>query len=237
MAPLLFSLMPNLLKASSAFEELLFLDFDGVLQTPALADWQEMEFIHELEDILQIRPELFVVVVSTHREDKSLEEVKALLPASVASRVVGVTPVRADGRADGGRQREIEDWLSAHPGCSTWVAVDDDARLYEQGCPWLVPTHAWIGWQDHTTEQVLAVLEGQPGPLSNAAQAPGGQRMLAKMSAMPAPVTFKVASEGKGPSTARAPSADAKTQPPSARKSRPKPFPKWKQVLNGLLKR
>lgn len=222
--------MSDLLKSSTAFEELLFLDFDGVLQTPALADWQEMEFVNELESLLLSRPELFVVVVSTHREGKSLEGVKALLPASVAARVVGLTPVRADGRADGGRQREIEEWLSASPGCRSWVAVDDEARLYEPGCPWLVPTHAWIGWQCSTTEQILAVLEGRPGPLSKltpAQEAGQGQGKRAKKEER-SPTTFTADAAYATPAGLRA---------PSSKKPSPKPSPKWKKILNGLLSR
>ncbi len=137
---------------------LLFLDFDGVLQTPAWADWREMALCSELEQLLRELPSLRVVVTSTHREGRTLEGIRAMLPHAVAAKVVGTTPVQATGRADGGRQIEIETWLSAHPDVTQWVAVDDEARLYTRGCAWLVQTSKYEGWDELVTSQVRAAL-------------------------------------------------------------------------------
>lgn len=144
----------------------LFLDFDGVLQTPALDGWLEMELCHELIALLNRCPALSVVVTSTHREGRSLEDVKLLLPAEIACRLVGLTPIRADGRAAGGRQREIEDWLMANPAVTRWVSVDDERHLFQESCRWAVFTHPWVGWQESTTDAVCAVLTagGKPQP-------------------------------------------------------------------------
>lgn len=133
----------------------LFLDFDGVVQTPALSDWLDMEHCGGLRTLLSAVPELDVVVTSTHREGRALESVRALLPEDIAPRVTGATPVTPMGRADGGRQAEIETWLELNGGHRLWVAVDDETHLYRPGCPTLVSTNKYIGWNDETTYKLL----------------------------------------------------------------------------------
>jgi hypothetical protein len=137
------------------------LDIDGVLQTPALQDWQEMEHAGAVIELLAEMPHLGVLVSATDRETSSPAEVVAMLPAEIARRVVGVTDVTKGGRSDGGRQAEIEAWLAAHPHITTWVAVDDEACLFRQECPWLVQTYKWMGWTDDTTQGVRALLAGR----------------------------------------------------------------------------
>lgn len=138
---------------------ILFLDFDGVVQTPALTHWQEMEHCQGLRDLLQAIPELEVVVTSTHRDGRDLAGVRALLPDDIALRVVGATPVTPLGRADGGRQDEIEAWLQELGGPATWAAVDDEKHLYDPGCAHLVLTNKFLGWDEQTTEAVVRVLD------------------------------------------------------------------------------
>jgi hypothetical protein len=137
----------------------LFLDFDGVLQTPACGDWHEMALCAELEGLLDDFPALGLVVCSTHREGRDLRGVARLLPKPLAARVVGVTPVQATGRSNGGRQAEIETWLAAHPSVYTWAAVDDEGFLYRDSCPWLVQTNKYLGWNEETTHAVRAKLQ------------------------------------------------------------------------------
>lgn len=141
-----------------AVTDVLFLDFDGVLQTPALDDWEEMAHCHGLLALLQAIPELGVVVTSSHREGRNLAGIRRLLPPSIARRVIGSTPLTPGCRAHGGRQAEIEAWLAAHPAVERYAAVDDEARLYAQGCSWLVLTHPLIGWNEDTSESLLVLL-------------------------------------------------------------------------------
>lgn len=139
------------LTAERPTAQILFLDFDGVLQTPALDDWQEMELCDELIAILEEFPHLSIVVSSTHREGRNLAGVRRLLPDKIAQRVIGFTPVTPRGRAAGGRQTEIELWLAAHPEKVVFAAVDDETHLFQADCDWLVPTHPLIGWNFDTT--------------------------------------------------------------------------------------
>jgi hypothetical protein len=131
--------------AQSRDRSVLFLDLDGVVQTPALEHWLDMEHCDGLRAVLRAQSDLVVVVTSTHREGRALDSVRSLFPPDIGARVVGVTDVTALGRAPGGRQREILSWLSVHPEMSTWVAVDDEAHLYCEVCPWLVLTNKWVG--------------------------------------------------------------------------------------------
>ena len=166
MQPLHALLAPALpaLQSDALPPAVLFLDFDGVLQTPALDDWREMEHCALLEALLMEFPELNVVVTSTHRELRTVADVQGLLPDAVGRRVVGLTDVPAMGRANGGRQAEIEAWLRSHPSVQRWVAVDDERRLYREGCPWLVLTHPYVGWDEQTSDAVrrLASIERVP---------------------------------------------------------------------------
>ncbi|WP_428423219.1 HAD domain-containing protein [Methylibium sp.] len=81
----------------------LFLDFDGVLQAPALDDWREMALCDELQALLDELPQLALVVASTHRDGRNLVGIQRLLPPRIAQRVIGATPVTPRGRALGGR--------------------------------------------------------------------------------------------------------------------------------------
>jgi hypothetical protein len=142
--------------ASQTRYSILFLDFDGVLQTPSLEGWEEMEHCDGLMAALATVPKLRIVVTSTHREDKSVSDVARMLPPFAAQRVAGVTPVTSLGRARGGRQAEIEAWLRRNSGIAgQYVAVDDEPHLYEPGCPWLVRTRPLVGWDDLTTKHVV----------------------------------------------------------------------------------
>lgn len=136
---------------------LLFLDFDGVLQTPALEGWLTMELTGGLENLIRQNPLLQVVVTSTHREGKTLEDLRLLLPKQIGARVIGATEVSATGRANGGRQLEIENWLERHEGFSSWAAVDDEPHLFRTGCPWLITTNKYLGWSEETTRAVRAI--------------------------------------------------------------------------------
>jgi len=141
--------------------EVAFVDTDGVLQTPSLSDWREMEHAGALIELLAERPGLAVVVSATDRETSTAEQILEQLPEEIARRTVGFTEVTRGGRGAGGRQAEIESWLKRNPQVTRWVAVDDEAYLYRPDCKWLVATFKWMGWTDDTTEAVRSVLEGR----------------------------------------------------------------------------
>lgn len=125
----------------------LFLDFDGVLHplwTPApFNDWQlEVTFgptpyagpffLHAsaLDSVLSpFLEHMEIVVSSTWGKDRTLEELRRLLPASIAARVVDAVhhhlPPTTETRS---RLEEISWYLQnirPHQG-SLWLALDDD---------------------------------------------------------------------------------------------------------------
>jgi hypothetical protein len=72
---------------------LLFLDFDGVLrrkQAPLYC--VEQTLLDRLVVSLREYPEVSVVITSSWTEAFSLEEIKRLFPADIASRILGKTP-------------------------------------------------------------------------------------------------------------------------------------------------
>lgn len=204
--------MPLLNNQSPAIS-ILFLDFDGVLQTPAVENWQEMEHTGELAAVLSCLPHLKIVVTSTHREGKSLAELRQMLPQPIASRVIGATAVTAQGRANGGRQAEIELWLSNQPNVTSWVAVDDEAHLYQKSCKQLVLTHKWLGWTEQTTHDVLEKLRvGQTstGIVAAPRLASAVHRCLPSMNSMSSPCLTNTGSAGQ---SGRRPSAQSSNWP------------------------
>jgi hypothetical protein len=122
---------------------ILFLDFDGVLHpfpTPTdPASW--FCNLPRLESVLRDFPTVLIVVTSTMREAYPLPELAKLFAADIAPRVVGMTPVlqiRSLADVEAVREREIEAYLTELPERAPWVALDDDAALYQRDCRQLV---------------------------------------------------------------------------------------------------
>lgn len=140
----------------------LFLDIDGVLQTPSLGDFIEMEHQPTLEAWLLEQPSVSVVLTSSHREGLNLEQLKARFSSPVAQRIVGMTAQSPLGRAYGGRQREIEDWMKTAPVPNApWVALDDEALLFDPSCNRLIHTHPWTGLLPEHLDEAWSVLTGR----------------------------------------------------------------------------
>lgn len=139
---------------------LLFLDYDGVLQTPRRAHWREFEFLPQLESILRRYPGLAVVVSSTHRYQKSLESLRLAYSADVAARVVGATPDLPLGNADGGRFEEIRQWRCANA-CEQvpFLALDDEPRRYPRECKELFLLSPYGGLDDFAAERLREALD------------------------------------------------------------------------------
>ena len=128
---------------------IIFLDFDGVLH-PDPCPRPELLLceLPRLENVLRDFPQAQIVVSSTWRETRSLDELKSLFAPDVASQVIGVTPVSSD--LDHvvysyHRQAEIEAWLRVNRSPWDRFAVIDDR-------PWLfTPFYAPLLKCDPTT--------------------------------------------------------------------------------------
>jgi hypothetical protein len=139
---------------------LIFCDYDGVLQTPKLADFIPFEFLSNLEKALIAFPGTGVVVSSSHRAGKTLQDIRQDFSPYLASRVLGATPSLPCGRANAGRYMEIIQWLSSnHHERTPWLALDDEAWLYPKGCERLVQVHPYVGLQDMYLDALTIRLE------------------------------------------------------------------------------
>lgn len=115
---------------------ILFLDFDGVLSPGSSGT---LRHAADLARLLEPYPDVRVVLSTNWRETEPLQHLKDGLDPALAERVIDATPVLPGNREPGGRQREIEAWLSQHP-ASSWLALDDMPDLYQPNCPWLFAT-------------------------------------------------------------------------------------------------
>ncbi|MCV2361637.1 hypothetical protein LNV08_21950 [Paucibacter sp. TC2R-5] len=111
---------------------LLFLDFDGVLHKYGCKPADLFTRLPLLEAWLQLHPGVDVVVSSTWRLTRSLDELRSHFSAGIRSRIVGVTPKLAgDSPERFSREAEVAMWLrqSALP-WRPWAALEDQAWLY-----------------------------------------------------------------------------------------------------------
>ena len=104
----------------------LFLDFDGVLHPdPPNSTAPLFCRAHVLHDWLEHHPEVSVVISSTWRLSRSLQQLQALF-AEWGDRIIDMTPDIPS--ADYQRQHECDAWMREHAQpWATWVALDDRA--------------------------------------------------------------------------------------------------------------
>ena len=134
-------------------QRLLFLDIDGVLH----ADHeQQLARLPVLEQYLAQMPDVRIVISSTWREDFSLAELQALFSPAFQHQIIDVTPSLSIGYDQGGRQREIEQFLQ-HPACSgsAWLALDDWRSFFDADCPQLLWIDPVTGFQPEHGEALI----------------------------------------------------------------------------------
>jgi hypothetical protein len=130
---------------------LLFLDFDGVLH-PVLGPL-EMHVcrLSVLESVLRQAPQVRIVISSTWRLFFGMSELRAVVSADIAARIVGATPPPDDEP----RHAEIMRYLKQHATHATeWVAVDDAVEEFPRGCPYLIRCDARSGLTDTVAREL-----------------------------------------------------------------------------------
>ncbi len=154
----LASRMPDILML------ILFLDFDGVLHPEFCRESKhfvcEPYLISALEGI-----DVEIVVSSTWRTLRPLDEIRARLSAAVASRIVGAT-ARYSQLADVPsrlalyeREAECVAWLKTNrPAWTRWLAVDDRAWLFRPFCANLFLVDGKRGLTEGSSSQLRARL-------------------------------------------------------------------------------
>lgn len=112
---------------------ILFLDFDGVLH-PEPSYQNDEPFCRRplFESVMRDFPKVEIVISSTWRETRTIDQLRALFSEDIAARILGVTPnwknlpelVSVIGQYP--RHVEIEGWLRQHQrSWESWVALDD----------------------------------------------------------------------------------------------------------------
>lgn len=123
---------------------MLFLDFDGVTHPEGAGQKRLFEHLPAIESVLLAHPQVRVVVSSTWRLLRPVEELRRLFNPLLARQIVGKTPWIDDGHAFP-RERECIQWLRSHAApWTTWVALDDRPWLFRPFCPQLI-TVPWKG--------------------------------------------------------------------------------------------
>lgn len=116
----------------------LFLDFDGVLHhffpLPDESDERNKKFafLPDFEATIRSLPiPVKIVISSSWRVERSLEELRSFFSPDIAALIVGKSPVVQGSNAPGGRLRETLAWLDANDlKDAPWVGIDDIPELY-----------------------------------------------------------------------------------------------------------
>lgn len=133
---------------------ILFLDFDGVLHPDPC--WDEailLQHLPRLESVLRDFPAVEIVISSTWRDTRTLDQLRSYFSPDIAARIIDVTPNWRDLTdlceilgSTYVRQVEIEGWLraSGRP-WEQWVALDDKAYWFRPFLPNLIRCDASTG--------------------------------------------------------------------------------------------
>lgn len=136
--------------------KLIFLDFDGVLHPDGVALFSQRAL---LESYLGQMPAAEIVISSSWRETEPLAQLRSYFSPQIHERIVGVTPSLDGGYDSGGRQLEILAFMESedlNAQNSSWVALDDVAHFFQDGCPNLILTDSSKGFSDSEGELLLA---------------------------------------------------------------------------------
>lgn len=154
--------------------KVLFLDFDGVLNSEASFRWEKRKkTIHiantlspiacsNLQHILEQDRDVKIVISSTWRKIHTMVELQNILNSYgvEAARIIGKTPLTFSGD----RGREIRQWLEDNPNVTKYVIIDDDTdagnalNMYDEKTDTFVPDTKGI-FIDTTWEDGLLIVQ------------------------------------------------------------------------------
>lgn len=138
---------------------IIFLDFDGVMHPPNCPSRRFFEKLPLLERLLRPYRDVQIVVASSWRRTRTLDELRDLFSPAMRPRVVGATPVLKWQGGPGHRQKECLAWLAKFAPDATWIAMDDEAALYEPGRVIVCDAAAGLGASE--IEQLQCWLSGR----------------------------------------------------------------------------
>ncbi|MFI8619274.1 HAD domain-containing protein [Acidovorax sp. NPDC077693] len=144
---------------------ILFLDFDGVLHPEHCHESKHFCCLPLLEGVLREVPDYEIVITSTWRLQKSLDELRSYFSSDVANRIAGMTPQFSelqdvpDTLFAYQRQAECHAWLSKQGmRHRPWLAVDDRSWLYRPFTTSLFLVDGRTGLTEHQAVQLATRL-------------------------------------------------------------------------------
>lgn len=155
-------------------EMILFVDFDGVLH-PRSAGQHLFSNLARLEAVLRDFKFVEVVISSTWREDMAFDKIQELFSLDIRPRIVGVTPIveiEFPAGPAGSRQEEILLFLEQGNYLdNSWLALDDEERLFRPNCPNLIKCHTQVGFEETAEIKLRERLQNhaasiQPGTIT-----------------------------------------------------------------------
>lgn len=138
------------------------MDFDGVLHPEPCTDGQLFCHLPKLENLLHEFPAVQIVISSTWRSNRTIDELRQFFSPDIAARLISCTPywqhlpelVEVIGITYT-RQVEIEGWLrAAGRPWENWVALDDRGYCFKPFLPNLIKCESKIGITDEVLEQL-----------------------------------------------------------------------------------
>lgn len=149
----------------------LFLDYDGVVNTPMWNDsgthcgyairdkvnnFQAVQWVSELCQ----KYDLKIVVTSTWRFDPNYKE--ALINGGLRSdiEIIGRTNNLNKAGERNIRGKEIKEWLDSHKDVKKYIIIDDDRDFLKDQLPFLVKTWSDVGFTHREFAKACSLLEG-----------------------------------------------------------------------------
>lgn len=140
---------------------LLFLDFDGVLHPAGCDPGRYLCCLPLLESTLRAAPPVGIVISSTWQEAYSIKALKARFSPDIGARILGGTLVADPDREEETRYGQIRRFLRWKDwGALPWLALDDAAHEFPDGCAQLIQCAAEQGLDAATAGVLLERLRG-----------------------------------------------------------------------------
>jgi hypothetical protein len=125
---------------------IIFLDFDGVLHPDPCTPSQAFCHLSHFEAVLIDYPNINVVISSSWRRLKSINQLREYFSIELRHRILGMTPFLSEG--DHMRGKECELWLRLQKKDEEeWLAIDDKSNNFED----------WISGQLYLTKSEIGL--------------------------------------------------------------------------------
>ncbi len=148
---------------------ILFLDFDGVTHPDPCREIEYFRQLPLIEDVLRNQRRVYIVISSSWRYDRAIDELRERFSPDLRSRVIGVTPsvTRTDDEGwiprhllQHHREWECRKWLRQHKAADVpWLAIDDVAEWFTPECPHLLVTMSDGGFQSEQVDVLRRMIK------------------------------------------------------------------------------